>query len=60
MSFAASCGNIRLETGSGSALLICDARDEAGNWTESILNLDDFIGNEDGIFPTPLHTVSYI
>lgn len=47
MSFEASAQNIYLENGN---ILRASVRDEEGNWRESEINLDDFIGNEDGWF----------
>ncbi|KAL7908236.1 Cyanovirin-N [Trichoderma velutinum] len=47
MSFSASANNIWLEDGH---ILVATVADEAGNWIDSRIDLNDFIGNEDGWF----------
>ncbi|EHK18458.1 uncharacterized protein TRIVIDRAFT_216697 [Trichoderma virens Gv29-8] len=47
MSFAASAQNIWLEDGH---ILVASVQDREGNWQESRIDLDEFIGNEDGWF----------
>ncbi|KAL4886112.1 Cyanovirin-N [Aspergillus karnatakaensis] len=47
MSFAESCNDIRLEDG---YWLVAMAETVDGSWVESRINLNDFIGNEDGWF----------
>lgn len=47
MSFSASANNIWLEDGH---ILVADVADESGNWNQSRIDLNDFIGNEDGWF----------
>lgn len=47
MSFSASANNIWLEDGH---ILVADVADESGNWNQSRIDLNNFIGNEDGWF----------
>ncbi|PNP50360.1 hypothetical protein THARTR1_08964 [Trichoderma harzianum] len=47
MSFSASAQNIWLED---DHILVASVADEEGNWHESRIDLDNFIGNEDGWF----------
>ena len=47
MSFSASAQNFYLEDGH---ILRATVQDEGGNWQESAIDLDEFIGNEDGWF----------
>ncbi|KAF3074536.1 hypothetical protein CFAM422_003407 [Trichoderma lentiforme] len=47
MSFSASAQNFWLEDGH---ILVATVADEEGNWNDSRLELNDFIGNEDGWF----------
>ncbi|KAL7944069.1 Cyanovirin-N [Trichoderma barbatum] len=47
MSFSASAQNIWLENGHR---LRASLQDEEGNWRDSEIDLNDFIGNEDGWF----------
>lgn len=48
MSFAASASDIYLEDGH---ILVATVQDNDGNWAEaeSRIDLNDFLGNEDGI-----------
>lgn len=47
MSFSASAQNFWLE---GGHILVANVADRDGNWVESRIDLNDFIGNEDGWF----------
>ncbi|KAK4063848.1 CVNH domain-containing protein [Trichoderma simmonsii] len=47
MSFSASAQNFWLEDGH---ILVATVADEEGNWNDSRIDLNDFIGNEDGWF----------
>lgn len=47
MSFQASAREIWLENGN---ILVAIVADESGDWQESRIDLNDFIGNEDGWF----------
>ncbi|KAL4909550.1 hypothetical protein BDW74DRAFT_146784 [Aspergillus multicolor] len=47
MSFARSCSNFHLENGH---VLVATAQDVHGNWRESRIDLNGFIGNQDGWF----------
>jgi hypothetical protein len=47
MSFEASASNIFLEDGH---ILCASVADESGNWIDSRIDLNEFIGNEDGWF----------
>ncbi|KAL6821673.1 Cyanovirin-N [Trichoderma sp. SZMC 28015] len=47
MSFSASAQNFWLE---GGHILVATVADEEGNWNDSRIDLNDFIGNEDGWF----------
>jgi hypothetical protein len=46
MSFYESCQNTILD----GPILRATVQDEEGNWQESVIDLDQFIGNEDGCF----------
>ncbi|KAF8421825.1 Cyanovirin-N [Tirmania nivea] len=47
MSFHASCENIHLQ---GGHILVAKARSMNGNWCDSSIDLDHYIGNSDGWF----------
>lgn len=47
MSFQASAQEIRLEKGH---VLRASVKDKHGKWVNSEINLDNFIGNQDGWF----------
>ncbi|KAH6603834.1 Cyanovirin-N [Trichoderma cornu-damae] len=47
MSFEATAQHISLERGH---ILRASVKDQHGNWTNSEINLDEFIGNQDGWF----------
>lgn len=49
MAFAQSSQDLHIATKDGGLFLFCRAQTEDGDWQATEINLDEFIGNEDGI-----------
>ncbi|KAJ5564654.1 hypothetical protein N7513_000896 [Penicillium frequentans] len=50
MAFAQSSQDLHIATKDGGLFLFCRAQTEDGDWQATEINLDEFIGNEDGWF----------
>ncbi|KAJ5532755.1 hypothetical protein N7494_009307 [Penicillium frequentans] len=50
MAFAQSSQDLRIATHDGGLILFCRAQTGYGDWKVTEINLDEFIGNDDGWF----------